>query len=396
MLLGGGGMGLVYKAEDLKLNRLVALKFLPEEMATDPLTLQRFDREARAASSLNHPNICTIYGVEEHGTLPFIVMELLEGESLRELISRSSSSGSEAGSQLPLEQLLEIALQIAEGLDAAHQKGIIHRDIKPANIFVTTRGQAKILDFGLAKVDSLNDDGNDGSQSLSRREPTLDHTLSRTGITMGTAAYMSPEQVRGEKLDPRTDLFSFGLVLFEMATGQRAFRGDTQAIVKDAILHRTLPAARELNPRLPVQLEEIIGKALERDRELRFQSAAEMRSDLKSTMKSIEPEVQSQTAETSKANADPSLPSGDPQSALSNNTSTIGRRSTRIGFLIIGVVLALSTLSVLLSKFRTRLFPKPEIEEQQLTRNTNDNPVFNAAISGDGKYLAFSDSLEST
>jgi serine/threonine protein kinase/Tol biopolymer transport system component len=399
-LLGGGGMGLVYKAEDLKLNRLVALKFLPEEMATDRFTIQRFEREAQTASSLNHPNICTIYGVEEHGALPFIVMELPEGEALRELISRFSSSAGETGPQVPLEQLLEIATQIAEGLDAAHKKGIIHRDIKPANIFVTARRRVKILDFGLAKFaltadtpsESLNQDGNNDGQSSARQEPSIEHTLSRTGITMGTAAYMSPEQVRGEKLDPRTDLFSFGLVLFEMATGRRAFGGDTQAVVQDAILHRTLPGARELNHRLPVQLEEIIRKALEKDRELRYQSAAEMRAYLKSTMKSIQSDARLRIGEALSVATDPSFPSSDPQTSRSNNPSAIDRRSTPIGFLI-GVVLALTALSVLLWNLRTRLFPRPEIEEQQLTRNANDNPVFDAAISGDGKYLAFTDSF---
>src|SRR5450631_689028 len=295
-LLGGGGMGLVYKAEDLKLNRLVALKFLPEEMATDPLTLQRFDREARAASSLNHPNICTIYGVEEHGALPFIVMELLEGESLRELISRFSSFDGESGRELPLEKMLEIAIQIAEGLDAAHQKGIVHRDIKPANIFVTTRKQVKILDFGLAKI-AIGETYPPSDHSIERGpNPSLvtpgqhsweEHTLSLTGIAMGTAAYMSPEQVRGEQLDSRTDLFSFGLILFEMATAQRAFGGESAAVVQDAILHRDLPPVRELNPKLPVQLEVIIERALKKDREQRYRSASEIRIELEACAHSI-------------------------------------------------------------------------------------------------------------
>ncbi len=302
-LLGGGGMGLVYKAEDLKLNRPVALKFLPEELRTDSATLRRFEREAQTASSLNHPNICTIYGVEEHGTQPFIVMELLEGETLRELISRYGSSFGEARSHLPPERLLEIGSQIADGLDAAHQKGIIHRDIKPANIFVTIRGQVKILDFGLAKIAkteadipyaSTEDCGDIRSQPAFRREPSFEHRLSQTGIAMGTAGYMSPEQVRGEGLDFRTDLFSFGLILFEMATGQRAFNGDTAATVQDAILHLRLPPVREVNPELPAKLEEIIGKALEKDRSLRYQTAAEVLVDLKSTLKTIQdvpPEV---------------------------------------------------------------------------------------------------------
>ncbi len=285
-ILGGGGMGLVYKGEDLKLNRPVALKFLPDEMASDPQVVQRFEREARTASSLNHPNICTIYEVEEHDGQPFIVMELLEGETLRELIARFGDQVREGPRGLPLPQLLDIAGQIAEGLNAAHQKGIIHRDIKPANIFVTPSGRVKILDFGLAKAaaESAADlPGKTGAQDLqlpSSRPENLDLTLSRTGITMGTAGYMSPEQVRGERLDARTDLFSFGLILFEMATGQRAFSGDTAAIVQHAILHHPLPPVRELNPELPIALEEIIGKALEKDREVRYAKAAEMLADL--------------------------------------------------------------------------------------------------------------------
>jgi serine/threonine protein kinase len=254
------------------------------------VTLQRFEREARTASSLNHPNICTIHEVEEHGTQPFIVMELLEGETLREVITKSVTLVGGESRCLPLGQLLDIAIQIAEGLDAAHQRDIIHRDIKPANIFVTTRGQVKILDFGLAKVattvvdilpDPFGEDNAHGSQTVSRHESAIDHSLSRTGIAMGTAGYMSPEQVRGEKLDTRTDLFSFGLILFEMATGQRAFSGDTAAIVQDAILNQTLPPARLLNPELPVTLEEIIRKALEKDREARYQTSAEICADLK-------------------------------------------------------------------------------------------------------------------
>ena len=293
--------------------------------------------------------------------------------------------------------MLELAIQIAEGLDAAHHKGIVHRDIKPANIFVTTRGQAKILDFGLAKVvvssdppvDSPNVDGV-GHQSSSRPESPVEHALSHTGITMGRAAYMSPEQVRGEKLDSRTDLFSFGLVLFEMATGHRAFGGETQAIVKEAIVHQALPAVRELNPNLPAQLERIIRKALEKNRELRYQSAAEMRSDLKSTMKSVAPEARTETAEKPPVIIDSSLPSSEPPMAAGENV--LGRWPIRIGFLAV-LVLALSALVAILWQVQTRLLPRPEIKERQLTRNTNDNPVFHAAISGDGKYLAFSDSL---
>ena len=338
-VIGGGGMGLVYKAEDLKLGRRVALKFLPEELATDSLTLQRFEREARTASSLNHPNICTIYEFGEHDGQPFLVMELLEGETLRELISKAA--GAER-SQLPVERLLDIAIQIADGLEAAHQKGIIHRDIKPANIFLTTLGQAKILDFGLAKLmvagekeqaataAQVRADGSDeddgradlqvrAQQALTMRPlgpevrssipddvpseakasdsiisldaglkarstlqpaPPVEATLTRTGLAMGTAGYMSPEQVRGEKLDARTDLFSFGLILYEMATGQRAFTGDTAAVLKDAILNNVPLPVHELNSTLPPKLEKIISKAIEKQRERRYQAAAEMHADL--------------------------------------------------------------------------------------------------------------------
>ena len=281
-ILGGGGMGLVYKGEDLKLNRPVALKFLPEEMAADPVVAQRFEREARTASSLNHPNICTIYEVEEHDGQAFIVMELLEGETLRELISRCSAAASGGSRGLNLTQLLDIALQMAEGLNAAHQKGVIHRDIKPANIFVMHSGRVKILDFGLAKagaetlVDSLGEIGEDGRPTRALSS-ALDLALSNTGIVMGTAGYMSPEQVRGEKLDSRTDLFSFGLTLYEMATESHAFRGQSAIELSAAILHEPpapLPAS------VPAGLRSVILRCLEKSPSQRYQSAEELRIDL--------------------------------------------------------------------------------------------------------------------
>ena len=287
-VLGGGGMGLVYKGEDLKLNRPVALKFLPDEMASDPLTVQRFEREARTASSLNHPNICTIYEVEEHEGQPFIVMELLEGETLREVIARSREAGRDGLPGLPIPRLLDIAVQIAEGLKAAHQKGVIHRDVKPSNIIVTPAGKVKILDFGLAKSGAdaaIDTQGNAweparvaASNGLSPvpLKASIELSLSRTGITMGTAGYMSPEQVRGDRLDARTDLFSFGLILFEMTTGKRAFGGDTTTVVQNAILTQQLPPVRELNPEVPPLLEPVICKALEKDRNLRYATAADM------------------------------------------------------------------------------------------------------------------------
>jgi eukaryotic-like serine/threonine-protein kinase len=288
-VIGGGGMGLVYKAEDLKLGRRVALKFLPDELANDPVALQRFEREAQTASSLNHPNICTIYEVEEHEDQPFIVMELLEGETLRDRLATVAASQK----VLSVDELLNIAIPVAEGLEAAHQKGIIHRDIKPANIFLTAQGQVKILDFGLAKLSSLAS-GSDAEETQHSsvlavpQSSKKDETLTRTGSAMGTAGYMSPEQVRGEKLDARTDLFSFGLVLYEMATGQRAFSGETAAIVHDAIVNQSPVPVSELNSTLPPRLVTVIDRALEKDREVRYQTAAEMRTDLQRLKRDLE------------------------------------------------------------------------------------------------------------
>ena len=311
-ILGGGGMGVMYEAEDIRLSRRVALKFLPEELAGDSVALQRFDREARAASALNHPNICTIYEVEEHEGMPFIVMELLEGQTLREVIAgrgtgahsavtgasrpeqqRGQDALAPAGETLALreplqiDRLLDVAIQIADGLDAAHQKSIIHRDIKPANVFITLRGQAKILDFGLAKLTVGTGPGPaqagrpQGAPLQGTCSASIDPNLTRTGVAMGSAPYMSPEQVRGEKLDARTDLFSFGLVLYEMATGQQAFRGETAGMLRGAIVNDAPVSARESNPDLPPKLEEIMNKALEKERGLRYQRAAELRADLK-------------------------------------------------------------------------------------------------------------------
>ncbi len=296
-ILGGGGMGVVYEAEDLKLGRRVALKFLPEELSDDPKALLRFEREAKAASALNHPNICTIYGTDEYEHKPFIVMELLEGNSL-------SAQLAGLPEPLPLPTVLEIAIEICDGLQAAHTKGIIHRDIKPANIFLTNHGAVKILDFGLAKLAATQEDQEPSvvkaedpapdAMGHSPRDKSLNcpanhPTLTVAGTPVGTASYMSPEQISGEPLDARTDLFSLGIVLYEMATGRRAFEGPTAAIVHEAILHRTPTSAHELASHVPRSLEAVISRTLEKDRTRRHQSASEIRKDLMQIQREINP-----------------------------------------------------------------------------------------------------------
>ena len=377
-LLGGGGMGLVYKAEDLKLGRRVALKFLPEELTSDPVALERFEREARAASALNHPNICTIHAIEEYEGQPFIAMELLEGQTLRELISSTASSLpiSDKNAPLQLDNLLDIAIQVSSGLDAAHRKGIVHRDIKPANVFVTIQGQAKILDFGLAKLqDSDTPESKStaaGQQLPAEWNPSL--TLTRTGVAIGTAGYMSPEQVRGEKLDARTDLFSFGMVLYEMATGRKAFTGETAPVLRDAILNSAPVPARELNQKLPAQFNSIISRALEKDRDSRYQAASEMRADF----------IRVRQDEDTRTVSPPAA------SAIETH-----QRSAAAVWRWIYVAAAIAGLLIVVAAmqfwFPRRSAGLPEIKLRQLTRNASNDPVRSGTISPDGTYLAYAD-----
>jgi len=369
-VLGGGGMGVVYKAEDLKLGRRVALKFLPEEIASDIAARQRFESEARSASALNHPNICTIYSVEDFAGQPFLAMELLQGQTLRDLIGTAPQQRP----QLTLANLLDLSIQITSGLHAAHKHGIIHRDIKPANIFVTSEGQAKILDFGLAKATLSESAAEVSSAADPHPEPASYHAdheaesltasspfLSRTGVAMGTAGYMSPEQVRGEKLDVRTDLFSFGLVLYEMATGKRAFSGATGPELKQAILTQTPSPARKLNPDLPEKLAKIVHRALEKNREARYQAASEMRVDLDNLKREIEP-----------------------------GTPLRGRALAAVGF---GIVLIVSAGVWLARRQPQPSGALPEIKLRQLTTNSSENRVTSGSISPDGKYLTYVDTL---
>lgn len=376
--LGAGGMGVVYEAEDTKLGRRVALKFLPESANRDAQTKERFLREARSASVLNHPGICTIHAIEDHDGHSFIAMELLEGQTLDKLLSSGP---------LPIPRVVEIGIQLSDALDAAHKKGIVHRDIKPGNIFVIERGAVKILDFGLAK---LTPQGSISADTISEQETMV---LTSPGTAVGTIAYMSPEQARGEDLDSRSDLFSLGAVLYETITGRRAFPGATSAVVFDNILRNTPVLPMALNPQTPPELERILNKALEKDRELRYQSAAELRADLKRLQREL----------------DPSRPASDPSTKVrlqSGASGVIARESapakadsasSRIvaaatkhrfgtGFIILLVVVGIAASAIAINSYLQRPQHVP-FEHPEITNITNNGNVALASISPDGKYL---------
>ena len=359
--IGRGGMGVVYKAEDTRLHRFVALKFLPEDVARNPQTLARFRREAQAASALNHPNICTVHDIGQQDGTNYLVMEYLQGETMASRLAKGA---------LPPEQTLQFGIDVADALDTAHRRGIVHRDLKPGNIFVTSRGECKVLDFGLAK---LEEEATSDMLTAANAKPEV---LTTPGVAMGTVAYMSPEQARGEDLDARSDIFSLGAVLYEMATGQPAFPGKTSAVIFKAILDEQPAPISRSNPLVPVQLDEIVGKALEKDRDLRYQSAAELRTDLKRLKRDTESSRQMPAHARAKART----------ASPSSHVRWVA---------IIVALLAVVGLAGGLWKYRPASEVKPrQIVERQLTANPDDNPVVSGSISRDGKYLVYTDSHE--